>query len=146
MRALVIIALLGGTAYADPNDGYCDYVEGVAQATSAVQFAPELIGQFGYVEQSPSTIAPSQTSTLRLIAGVNYRLTGIYEGFATRDHAHADCRRHNALEQIRGETMSRALAAPAQRAEVRHFVDGNQHHRRRHRRDAAALLQRLLLR
>lgn len=109
MRALLLVGLFASTAHAD--DGYCDYVEGVAQATSATQFAPQIIGVFGYVEQAPSQVAPSQSSTLRFIGGVNYRLTGIYEGFATKDHAHADCRRHSALEQVRGETESRALSA-----------------------------------
>jgi len=109
MRALLLVGLLAGTAHAD--DGYCDYVEGVAAATSATQFAPQIIGLFGYVEQSPSQVAPSQSSTLRFIGGLNYRLTGIYEGFATKDRAHADCRRHTALEQVRGETESRALSA-----------------------------------
>ena len=111
MRALWFVMVMAGGAHAD--DGYCDHVEGVAQATSATQFAPQIIGVFGYVEQAPSQVAPSQSSTLRFIGGVNYRLTGIYEGFAVKDHAHADCRRHTALEQVRGETASRALAAKA---------------------------------
>jgi hypothetical protein len=42
---------------------------------------------------------------------VRYRLSGIYEGTATRGRAKADCRRHRAFEQVRGETTSRALAA-----------------------------------
>ncbi|MEO8551119.1 MAG: hypothetical protein ABI678_14135 [Kofleriaceae bacterium] len=109
MRPLLVLVLMGGVAHAD--DGYCDYVEGRATATAATQLAPQLIGVFGYVEQAPSQVAPSQSSTLRFIGGVNYRLTGIYEGFATKDHAHADCRRHRALEQVRGETAARALGA-----------------------------------
>ena len=111
--AFLFLACAATAAHAQPNDGYCEYVEGRATATSATQFAPQLIGVFGYVEQPPSQVAPSQSSTLRLIAGVNYRLTGIYEGFATRDHAHADCKRHRALEQVRGETAARALSAKA---------------------------------
>jgi len=109
MKALLFVALLSGTARAD--DGYCDYVEGRATAIAATQFAPELIGVFGYVEQAPSQVVPSQSSTLRLLAGVDYRLTGIYEGFATKDHANADCRRHRALNRVRGETAARALVA-----------------------------------
>jgi hypothetical protein len=109
MRALLFLALMSGVAHAD--DGYCDYVEGRATATAATQLAPQLIGVFGYVETAPSQVAPAQSSTLRLIGGVNYRLTGIYEGLATKDHAHADCRRHRALEQVRGETAARALGA-----------------------------------
>jgi hypothetical protein len=113
VKALAILVLLAGTAHAQADDGYCDFVENVASATAATQFAPQLIGLFGYVEQSPSQVAPSQTSTLRFIAGVNYRLTGIYEGFATKDKGSADCHRHQALEDVRGETMARAFAAKA---------------------------------
>ena len=114
MRTFLFLILLGGVAHAEPvDDGYCDFVEGVASATSAVQLSPELIGIFGYVEQSPTMISPSATSTLRAIGGVQYKLSAIYEGLATRDHAHADCRRHLALTQIRGETSARALAARA---------------------------------
>ncbi len=86
-------------------------MRGVASATSATQLSPQLIGVFGYVEQPPQQPAPTQASTLRLIAGINYRLTGIYEGLATRDRGDADCRRHRALDQVKGETLARALAA-----------------------------------
>jgi hypothetical protein len=116
MRTSIILAalsLLAGTAYAETqDDGYCDYVEGVANAEAAVQMSPELIGSLGYVEQPDSQVNPDGTTKgLRLIAGVRYKLSGIYEGNATRQRAKADCRRHRAFEQVRGETTSRALAA-----------------------------------
>lgn len=109
MRALILVAALSGTAYAE--DSYCDYVEGVANAQAAVQMSPELIGTVGYVEQPDQSIDSGTSKGLRLIAGVRYRLSGIYEGSATRGRAKADCRRHRAFEQVRGETTSRALAA-----------------------------------
>ncbi|HEY1811391.1 MAG TPA: hypothetical protein VGG74_03485 [Kofleriaceae bacterium] len=102
--------VLATSAYADD---YCDFVKNVGDATAATQLAPQLIGLFGYVEQSPSQVNPSQTSNLRLIAGLNYRLTGIYEGYATKARADADCRRHRALDGVRGETLARAFAAKA---------------------------------
>jgi hypothetical protein len=112
MRALIVVAALSGTAYADTqDDGYCDYVEGVANAQAAIQMSPELIGTLGYVEQPDQDIDSGATKGLRLIAGVRYRLSGIYEGSATRGRAKADCRRHKAFEQVRGETSSRAIAA-----------------------------------
>ena len=127
MRPLLVVMLLGAVAHADPvdppaaaagpasaapgDDGYCDFVEGVASSTSAVQLAPALFGDFGYIAESPLTTNPTTTNSLRLIAGVSYRITGLYEGLATRDHAQADCRRHQALAQVRGETEARALAA-----------------------------------
>lgn len=117
-----LVAALGGVCLADDDpaptrsgaydDGYCDYVQGVASAQSAIQLAPALFGQFGYIEQAVTSSVPSSTNgDLRLIAGVRYKLSGIIEGFATRDHATADCRRHNALNLVRGGTEYAALAA-----------------------------------
>jgi hypothetical protein len=114
MRAVLVLAALCGTAYAEtPDDGYCDYVEGVANAQAVVAMSPELISTVGYVEQPPAAATPQATSEkgLRLIAGVRYKLSGIYEGSATRARAKADCQRHRAFEQVRGETTSRAIAA-----------------------------------
>jgi hypothetical protein len=110
-RALLFVAMWSGTAYAD--DGYCDYVEGVASANAAVQYAPQLFGQFGVIEQPPFATNPSQNTGLRLVAGVRFSFTGIYQGGRTNDHAKADCERHTALEQVRGETSARALDARA---------------------------------
>lgn len=111
MRAVVLLALAPAIAYADPpDDGYCDFVEGVADATSDVQVTPELISQFGYINQPPYSINPD-ASGLRMIAGLRWRINGVYEGLAVRDHGHADCLRHKALETVRGETNARALRA-----------------------------------
>jgi hypothetical protein len=113
MRAIILVAALSSTAYAETqDDGYCDYVEGVANSQAAVQMSPELIGSIGYVEQPESSLNPGgETKGLRLIAGVRYKVSGIYQGNATRARAKADCRRHRAFEQVRGETTSRAIAA-----------------------------------
>jgi len=111
MRIIVVLAALAAPAHAE-DDGYCDFVEGVANAQSAVPLSPELIGSVGYVEQPPSAINPDTTTKgVRLIAGIRYKLSGIYEGVAIRDRAKADCRRHKAFDQVRGETTSRAIAA-----------------------------------
>jgi hypothetical protein len=116
MRATLYIAAilaLSSTAHAEvADDGYCDYVMGAANAQAAVQLSPELIGQFGLIEQAPDAVNPdAATKGTRIIAGVRYRLSGIYQGVATRDRAAADCKRHKAFEQVRGETASRAIAA-----------------------------------
>ena len=115
MRALVLLLVAAPTvANADPapDDGYCDFVEGVADATADSQVYPELISQFGYINQPPYSINPD-VSGLRAIAGVRWRFNALYEGLAYREHGAADCRRHQALEQVRGETNARALAAKA---------------------------------
>lgn len=114
MRWLPLIAIgaLAGAAHAD--DGYCDLVQGAAAAESALMFAPEVFAQFGRIEQASTSVQPTTNpGSVRFIGGVRWRISGIYEGVVTRARAEADCRRHNALEQIRGETQYRALAARA---------------------------------
>ena len=109
---LVVVVALGRAAHAD--DGFCDYVQGKAAAESATLFAPTVFGQFGLVEQSAGAVNPDTGSGgLRLITGVRVSLDGIYKGMATRDRARAECRRHEALEQVRGETRYAAFAARA---------------------------------
>jgi len=121
--ALSIFALAGvsalpaiaapGLALAD-DDGYCDHVQGVASAESAILVAPEIFGQFGRVEQpSSSTLPAADPGGLRFIGGLRWKLSGIYEGVATRGRADADCRRHRAFDQVRSETLYRALEARA---------------------------------
>lgn len=110
MKRLAVLAVLAAPAPARADDGYCDFVEGVAGATAAPMLAPQLFGQFGYIEQAEFSINPGQTS-LRAIGGVRYRLSGIYEGIATRSRGDADCRRHKALLLVRGASEARALTA-----------------------------------
>ena len=99
---------------APADDGYCDYVQGVASAQAAVLFAPTVFGQFGLIEQAAGAANPDiQSGGLRLISGVRVSLDGIYKGLTTRDRARADCRRHKALTQISGETQYIALDARA---------------------------------
>ncbi len=115
---LVLVAsrIASAEGETDPtNDGYCDYVQGVASAQSALLFAPTVFGQFGLIEQAAGAANPDvQSGGLRLITGVRVSLDGIYKGLTTRDRARADCRRHKALEQVRGETAYQALDARAQ--------------------------------
>ena len=81
---IVVLAALSSTAYAETqDDGYCDYVEGVANAQAAIQMSPSLIGTVGYVEQPDQAIDGGVNKGLRLIAGVQYRLSGLYEGAAS---------------------------------------------------------------
>lgn len=113
MKTLLFLLALAGTATAQVrDDGYCDYVEGVASSEAAVQYAPELFGSAGYVEQGPGSVTPDQTTKgMRFIGGVRLKLSGIYTGSALQGRAKADCKRHKAIDQVRGETSSRAIAA-----------------------------------
>jgi len=96
------------------GDGYCDYVEGVAEAQRALALAPQAFTEIGYIEPSLASASPEgQASGLRLLAGLSYRVTGLYESSLTRDHASADCRRHEALERVRVDSQYRALDARA---------------------------------
>jgi hypothetical protein len=97
------------------NDGYCDFVEGVAASESALLMAPQLFGSLGFIDQTDIILAPNpQTSDdLRLTAGVVYRVSGLYQGLLNRSRARAECDRYRAMRQIRGETAARALLARA---------------------------------
>lgn len=99
---------------AEPADGYCDYAKGVADAEAAILFGPELFGSFGYLDQPIDAAVPDATSNdLRLIAGVKWSLGNVYEGILVRKRAKADCRRHQALDDITGGTTYAALEARA---------------------------------
>jgi hypothetical protein len=109
--ACAVVFAAPGTALAD-DDGYCDFVQGTASAESAVLIAPQLFGEFGRIEQpSASQLPTADPGSVRFIGGLRWRLSGIYEGVATRGRAAADCRRHRAFEAVRGETLYRALEA-----------------------------------
>ena len=126
------------------DDGYCDFVEGTASSTAATLYAPELFGQFGYIEQPAFAVTPgTDTSNLRAIGGIRWSLTNIIAGSATSSLAEADCRKHKALMKLRQITgavhgapsaplaiaAARALAAKLRvydeaRAEAEKFLAG----------------------
>jgi hypothetical protein len=107
--ATLLLIAAAGSARAD---GYCDLVEGSAEAESDLQLAPTLYGSFGYVK-APTLSAPTEvvTAGARVVAGVSYNLVGIAQGRALRARGRADCRRHQALDRVQGETVFRALEA-----------------------------------
>src|SRR5690349_14161421 len=96
LTAASLLTVLAGTARADTeSDAYCDHVQGVADAQSALLFSPELFTSFGYVDQPETVMVPDSTANdLRITAGLRWKLSGIYEGILTRKRAKADCRRH----------------------------------------------------
>lgn len=110
---LALGVALPGAAFAGPDDdGYCDFVEGSAAATAATLSAPELFGQFGYIEQPSFTETPTgDTSDLRVIGGARFSVTNLLVGRATKARAAADCRRHEATIALRGATTVQALTA-----------------------------------
>jgi hypothetical protein len=124
--SIAVLALVPVTAAAQPapsppisgaaqDDGYCDFVEGTAAATAAPLVAPQLFGQFGYIEQPTFAETPGVgTSNLRAIGGVRYSISNLFAASATKSRATADCKRHKALlgvQSIRVTTTGPALQA-----------------------------------
>ena len=126
----MVTVLAGGIAHADDDtpaatkgvaaagepdtsgDGYCEFVEGTAQAQSDLLYGPSVFGSFGYVKE-PTVTSSSQpvTAGARAVVGLQYNFVGIASGNATRALAKADCKRHQALDRVQGETVYRALRA-----------------------------------
>lgn len=112
LALLIAIAPAQALAQSATDDGYCDYVEGSASADAATLQAPQLFGQFGYIEQPQFAETPTTgTSNLRLLGGVRYSITNILAGSATKSRAKADCRRHKASTMMRNATTMYAVAA-----------------------------------
>ena len=83
--------LAASPSVARADDAYCDHVEGVAAAQSAILFGPELFGSFGYVDQLSAVDVPSTTSDdLRITAGVKLSLGGVYEAIEGTRETHCD--------------------------------------------------------
>lgn len=117
-----LLAVAPTAALAQPtDDGYCDYVKGTAAAAAATLAAPQLVAQFGYIQQPEFAVAPDpnvEPNDLRAIASLRYSFTNLLAASATTARADADCRRHRAqlamqaiASQIRDTTTARAIAA-----------------------------------
>ena len=122
LRTTLLVLLTPAIATAQPaDDGYCDFAEGTASATAATLVAPQLFGQFGYIEQLNNTLNTNtdvQPNNLRAIGGLRYSFTNIFQGRATVARAEADCRRHKAqvamqaiAQQLKDTSATRAIAA-----------------------------------
>ena len=81
-------------------------------------YAPEVFAQVGYIElnsvSSSGSTPEVDNNGSRFVGGVRWRLSGILEGSATKDRAAADCAKHRAFEQVRGDTIRAALEARGQ--------------------------------
>jgi hypothetical protein len=109
-------AFLAVVAVATPaaaDDGYCDFVEGTASAEAALLYSPEVFGQIGYIELNTLGMSAVENDGTRFVGGMRWRLSGIYEGAVTKSRASADCARHKAFEQVRGDTVRAGLEARA---------------------------------
>ena len=76
-------------------------------------FMPEAFAQLGYIELNTVGMGTIENDGSRLVAGGRWKLSGIYEAKLTRNRASADCARHKAFEQVRGDTLRAGLEARA---------------------------------
>lgn len=108
VRAITVVALaslaLQTRADADPT---CDHVRAIADANAALMSAPALFASAGSMPRSDFDEALEP----RLIAGIDYSLTRILAGSATRARADAECRARAAATLVDAVPLARALDA-----------------------------------
>jgi|GEM_PF-6133501 len=106
MRPIVLIAVAAtaATAHADPN---CDHLVAVADANAVLMTAPELFASAGSMPRSDF----DEAFEPRFIGGIDYSLTRILAGSATRDRAAAECRARAAASLVDNGPLARALDA-----------------------------------
>ncbi|XXF81081.1 hypothetical protein P2318_15355 [Myxococcaceae bacterium GXIMD 01537] len=109
-------------APAGPGDeppGYCEYVRGVADANSALLFAPDVFVSGGVVNAGDATGgSPLGTPKPRLTVGVDYDFVGLYRGTAMRRKAQAECQRYRALSALQAAVQTGAAGIGAEPALV----------------------------
>jgi hypothetical protein len=114
------LVLAGGaaTARADepagddkkPADAYCQWATNVAQASADIFDYPTLVGSVAYVKE-PNLVNNQVVSGARTALLLQWNLIGILEGSSTKAHGDYDCKRHQALDRVAGETSYKALKA-----------------------------------
>nr|HEX4314480.1 hypothetical protein [Kofleriaceae bacterium] len=93
------------------KDGYCQWIQGAADAQADFFVAPNAIASIGYVKEPNAVGNDAVISGARGIAVLSWNLIGIMQSNATKAHADADCQRHQALDRVQGETVYKALKA-----------------------------------
>ncbi len=99
--AFLVVLALQTRADADPH---CDHLTAVADANAALMSAPELFATAGSMPRSDFDEAVEP----RLVGGIEYSLTRILAGSATRARASAECRARAAAAVIDSGPLSRA--------------------------------------
>ncbi len=99
----------------DSSSGYCDFVEGEADAESALLIAPEIFGRAGYsnpgdVTSDGMTAAPGQPLP-RVTLGLSWDVSRLLQGLKLQRRARAECRRQRALSSLENAlTLGRDVA------------------------------------
>jgi hypothetical protein len=104
ITAAALISLAVSHVHADPT---CDHAVAVADANAALMSAPDVFLSAGSMPRSDF----DEAFEPRLVGGVDYSLTRILAGSATRARATAECRARAAAERIETGPLGRALDA-----------------------------------
>jgi hypothetical protein len=123
-------ALLPAAALAeDPGVGagaYCDFVEGEADAESALLMAPELFGRVGVVNPGDvldeGTAAVTREPLPRVTLGVSWDVARMLSGLGVQRRARAECRRFRALASLESALVLGRNVAEAAALEARERV------------------------
>jgi len=105
---------------ADGSEGYCAWLEGVAEAESSLLMGPQLFASGGVVNSLTGEGTETIALRPRLSFGVQYDFVRLYQGYTLRDRAAAECRAFRASQRLAarldgrdGEALTEALAARA---------------------------------
>jgi hypothetical protein len=104
MTVAALLSLAVSHAHADPA---CDHAVAVADANAALMSAPDLFVSAGSMPRSDF----DEAFEPRLLGGIDYSLTRILAGSATRARATAECRARAAAERIETGPSARGLDA-----------------------------------
>ncbi|WP_373047759.1 hypothetical protein [Vulgatibacter sp.] len=103
-------------AVAAGASGYCEYVEAVADAETALLAAPDLFGSIGVVNvgEAEGGVTLGEPRG-RLTLGLEYDFIELWRGLELQSHAEAECRRYRARTTLESAVRAGAEvgAAPA---------------------------------
>lgn len=130
LAPLVLLSLAGAGAPVDAppprlrvEESYCAYLRSVAASERALLSAPEVVARAGLFDNSSVTLnVPTPLANqLRVTAGLQANLRGIYQGVLLAERAETECVRYRAsrvlrerLRELSTGATRRALEAKAQ--------------------------------
>jgi hypothetical protein len=118
------------TAQATKDPGYCQYVNGVADANTALLVAPELFISLGVINAGEAEGGtPLGSPKGRLTLGVEYDFVELWKGLDLQDRAAAECRRYKARSALESAVRAggEVGAAPALAARARVLAESLPH-------------------
>ncbi len=117
-----VLALGAAPASEEAADGYCRWLEGVADAESSLMMAPSLFATGGLVNSPLGDPSDALGVKPRLMLGLQYDFVRLYQGMTLRRRAAAECRGFRASQRLEalvgGQEQIGLAEALAARAEV----------------------------